>query len=593
MKNINKYLRYIVAGLFVGIGFTACDLNELPEATATKVAIFESKNGLELYSNSFYFDLLPTAYDGIFAIDDNSDIVARNGVDIRFTPNALSAINSPSDQWAFKKLRNINYFLEGCENSSVAEKNHYIGLARFFRAYFYFGMVKRYGDVPWIDHTIDVNDEATLYGPRTDRFEVMEHILADLNYAIENITLTSDASCTLITVDVAKAFKTRVCLFEAAFRKYHTSYGKESTASSWYQEVVNTANSMSSFSLVQGENAYREMFLLKQPDVSETILAVALDAALQTYSSRNRKTISPTYGNRPALTRRFINTYLNADGTRFTDKTGYKTTPFTEEVKGRDPRLAQTIRVGNYHRTENGVPVIAPPNLDQSYTGYQIIKGCYDERFPYDDESRNENAHIIFRWAEVLLNKAEAMAELGTINDADWAATIGAIRSRAGITGASLTTMPTESDPYLVEFYKNKFTNPVLLEIFRERAIEMIFEGLRPDDLYRWKLGELFETAPMNGMYVPALGEYDLNEDGIMDVCFYQGERPGSSNSAIIFVEISTSAQTGSRQLSEGTSGEIIWNPGAREWLDKKYLYPIPEEHKVKNPALGQNPGWD
>lgn len=592
MKNINKHLRYIV-GLLIGFCFTACEMNELPEATASKVAIFESRNGMELYSNSFY-DILPTPYDGIFAVDDNSDIIARNGVDIRFTPNALSAINSTGwDMNDWKHLRNINYFIEGCENSSVAEKNHYIGLARFFRAYFYFNKVKRFGDVPWIDHTIDVNDEAMLYGTRNDRFEVMEHVLEDLNFAITNIAMTSDASCTLITVDVAKAFKTRVCLFEGAFRKYHTSYGKEATANTWYQEVVNTANSMSGFSLVQGENAYREIFLLKQPDANETILAVALDAALQTFSSRNRKVISPTYGNRPALTRRFVNTYLNADGTRFTDNPDYKTTPFTKEVKGRDPRLAQTIRAGNYHRTENGIPVIAPPNLDQSYTGYQIIKGCYDERFPYDDESRNENAHLIFRWAEVLLNKAEAMAELGTITNADWAATIGAIRARAGITGSSLTTMPVEADPYLVEFYNNKFTNPVLLEIFRERAIEMVTEGLRPDDLYRWKLGELFETAPMNGMYVPSLGEYDLNEDGIMDVCFYRGERPSSSTSSIIFVEINSSAQTGTRQLSEGTRGEIIWNPGAREWLDKKYLYPIPEAHRIKNPALGQNPGWE
>ena len=80
--------------------------------------------------------------------------------------------------------------------------------------------------------------------------------------------------------------------------------------------------------------------------------------------------------------------------------------------------------MGNYRRTENGVPVIAQPNLDQAYTGYQIIKGCYDERFPYDDESRNENAHIIFRYAEILLNKAEALAELGTMTDTQWASTL-------------------------------------------------------------------------------------------------------------------------------------------------------------------------
>lgn len=591
MKRIHKYIQFIVVSLFVSAGLISCDLNELPEDTASKVAIFESKNGLELYSTSFY-KILPTPYDGVFAVDDNSDLIARNGVDIRFVPNALSPLNS--DGWAIKdnweRLRNINYFIENCETSSVPEKNHYLGLARFFRAYFMFEKVKRFGDVPWIDRTIDVDDEATLYGARTNRFEVMDKILEDVNFAIENITLETDASSTRITKNAARAFKTRMCLYEASFRKYHTGYGKQSTANTWYQEVVNTANEIKGFSLRQGEGVYRQMFLQKVPYVEETILAIALDGALQTYSSRNRKTISPTYGNRPALTRRFINTYLNLDGTPFTDNPAYKTTPFVEEVKNRDLRLQQTIRVGNYKRTENGIPVAAPANLDESYTGYQIIKGCYDERFPYDDESRNENAHILFRYAEILLNKAEALAELGTMTDADWAETIGAIRARAGITGNTLTQKPVKADPYMMAFYKNKFTDPVLLEVLRDRAIEMITEGLRPDDLVRWRLGELFAESEMNGMYVPALGEYDLNEDGTMDVCFYQGTKPANAE-ATVFVDV-TSPGVGKRVLTNGTSGEIIWNPGAREWAEKKYLYPIPEADKIKNPNLGQNPGW-
>jgi hypothetical protein len=279
-----------------------------------------------------------------------------------------------------------------------------------------------------------------------------------------------------------------------------------------------------------------------------------------------------------------------ADGTSFTDKEGYTTMVFTEEVQGRDPRLSATIRMPDYVRTENGTPVAAPPNLSQSFTGYQIIKGCYDERFPYDDESRNENAQIILRWGEVLLNKAEALAELGEMTDAEWASTVGAIRARAGNTGSSLTQMPTKADPYMVTFYNNKFTDPVMLEIMRERAIELIFEGLRPDDLVRWHVAELFAEAPMNGMYIPGLGEYDFNNDGIIDACFYQGTAPASSATAMVDVTGPTAA--GNRVLSDGTYGEIIHNPGQREWLDKKYLYPIPETAVIKNPNLGQNPGW-
>lgn len=585
---MKKYINYILSSLLIIIFLSSCDLDEFPKATGSRLAIFESASGLELYSNSFY-ELLPTPYDGIFMVDDHSDLIARTTVGTVLLPGGLSPITSSG--WSWSNLRNINYFIENCENSMVPEKENFLGLARFFRAYFYFGMIKRFGDVPWVDQTIDVEDEEVLYSSRDNRFDVMEKVLEDLNYSIEHITMTSDPFSTRITKNAARAFKTRVCLYEASFRKYHTQYNKQGTANTWFQEVIKTANEIQGFTLHQGTNAFRELFLQKSPFTDETILAVTLDADLQTFSSRNRKTISPTYAQRPAFTRNFVNMFLKMDGTPFTNDPNYKTTLFVDEVKDRDPRLRQSIRVGNYHRTENGIPVIAPPNLEESYTGYQIIKGCYDERFPYDDESRNENAHLIFRYAEVLLNKAEALAELGEMTDSEWAATIGALRTRAGITGPSLTQKPTIIDPYLDEYYKFKFSDPVMLEILRERAVEMILEGLRIDDLMRWRLGELLAEAPLNGMFVPALGEYDLNEDGIMDVCFYKDTKPANAT-AKVFIDV-TSDAVGKRYLSDGNSGEIIWNSGNREWLDKKYLYPIPEADRIKNPNLGQNPGWD
>jgi hypothetical protein len=96
----------------------------------------------------------------------------------------------------------------------------------------------------------------------------------------------------------------------------------------------------------------------------------------------------------------------------------------------------------------------------------------------------------------------------------------------------------------------------------------------------------------MNGMYVPALGQYDLNGDGAIDVVFYQGSKPTPPNATAALVDVSPSSAVGRLQLSNGTSGEVLWNPGPREWQDKKYLYPIPENDRTMNPALGQNPGW-
>ena len=489
--------------------------------------------------------------------------------------------------------RNINYFIQNAEQSNVSSKNNYIALARFFRALFYFNKVKQFGDLPWIDKPLDITDDK-LYGKRDSRTLIMDKILEDLNFAAENITLKSDPSSTRITKNVVLAYKTRICLYEASWRKYHDEYGQQGSAAKWYQEVVAAADKITGHTLHQSapERSYRELFITKTPYADETILAVTMDANLQVFSSANRRFISPTYGNRPSLTRDFIKMYLNIDGTAYTDMPGYETQQFQQEVKNRDLRLKQTIRSGDYKRTENGVPVIAPPNFTQTVTGYQPIKWSYDERFPYDDESRNDNAHIIMRFAEVLLNKAEAMAELGTMTSADWASTIGAIRKRAGITGSTLTSLPTKADPYLYNYYKGKFTNPVLLEVLRERAVEMIFEGLRPDDLRRWKLGDLFQNSKTNGIYIPALGEYDLNEDGIIDVVFYQGTKPVSSNPKAAFVNIGAPNEIGKLSLTNGTSGELIWNAGVRQWLDKKYLYPIPASDLERNPNLGQNPGW-
>lgn len=591
MKKI--FLQSFIVGLTI-LFFTACSLTEMPVSQGSSQAVFGSKEGLELYTNSFY-ELLPNNDVGVFQDDDNSDLVARYGIDAMIATNQLGPTNTSG--WSWSNLRNINFFIENAEKSTVPEKNHYIGLARFFRAYWYFGMVQRYGDVPWIDKPIDVKDEEKLYAPRDSRFTVMDKVLEDLNFAISNITTTADNGRSLITANVVRAYKTRICLYEASIRKYHTRYGQQATAAAWYQEVVTTAGQITGFSLnTAGATPYRSLFIGNTPLTNETILAIIQNGELKVYSSVNRRFISPTYGNRPALTRRFINHYLNADGTRFTDNPNYVTTEFKDEVKNRDGRLKQTIRMGDYRRTENGVSVVAAPNFNQSITGYQPIKLTVDERFPFDDESMNVNPHIIMRWAEVLLNKAEALAELGQMDAASWASTIGLLRIRAGIDPTAANTLPTVADPYLVSCYRKDdgtafSTDPILLEVIRERTVEMIFEGLRRDDLIRWRMGGLLATTVFNGMYVPELNvPMDLNEDGIMDVVFYKGTRP--SVTATVFVDVSSSAAD-KTSLSEDTKGEVRWNKAPRDWPAKKYLYPIPETDVIKNPALGQNPEWD
>ena len=101
---------------------------------------------------------------------------------------------------------------------------------------------------------------------------------------------------------------------------------------------------------------------------------------------------------------------------------------------------------------------------------------------------------------------------------------------------------------------------------------------------------------PWNGMYVPQLDvPMDLNEDGILDVAFYQVLPPAPRPSGVTYINVAASVGglPNSLRLSEDTKGELIWLGNIpRKWAEKNYLYPVPQPDLTVNPALGQNPGW-
>ena len=601
------WLFLLISALLAG-----CELEQIPEDRASKEAVFGSEQGLELYANSFY-NILPDA-NSVHRSDCISDYAARRDAPAlliagSYTPTSSDNTNESAytrvslggdANWVWTSLRNLNYFIVNCTNPKIAPdvRKHYIGLAKFFRAWFYFEKVKRYGDVPWINKPLDVGDP-DLYKGRDSRTLVMDSILADINYACANIKTTSDASRSLITQDIAYAFKARICLFEGTFRKYHTELGLTGTANTWLNEAASAAKTVidgGKFKIYEGattSGSYRKVFTNTAPIPDEVMLANIMDLSLSVLHNANWVYTSATTGIRFSFIRTFINTYLNIDGTPFTNNAAYTTMLFKDEVKGRDKRLQQTIRMGDYKRLSGGLLVATPPSIGYTYTGYQPIKWCLDDAY-YDGGTLNNNSVSIFRYAEVLLNFAEAKAELGTLTDADWALTIGKLRTRAGITGG-LATKPTVVDTYLTSMYFPDITDPVILEIRRERGIELCMEGFRFYDIIRWKHGELF-AMEWNGMYVPALvTPLDLNEDGVLDVAFYQGTKPSPAVSGVTYVDVSTTVggKPNSQKLKNGTSGELTWmNTVPRVWVDKNYYYPIPEADRLMNTALIQNPGW-
>lgn len=594
-----KKIFFYIATAIVAVGCKKLD--QIPKATATQDAVFGSEKGLQLYVGSFYNNL-PAAGDVVRA-DAMADYAARTDVPSFLTANGYNATQGSG--WSWSALRNINYFIENNNNPAVAEnvRTNYNAIARFFRALFYYDKVVRFGDVPWYGNTIAISDTAMLKKPRDPRVLVMDSVLSDLNFACDNITAT-DATRSMITKYVALAFKSRICLFEGTFRKYHDvtgglAQGLGNTANKWLQEAANAADKVmreGGFSLNTTGGAaqsYRQLFVSKAPVSNEVILSNVCDLTLNVLNDANWYWTSATYGSRLSFIKTFVNTYLNIDGTPYTDEEGYQTKVFADEVKNRDNRLQQTIRLGAYKRINGGATEAAPPVFSYTYTGYQPIKWCLDDVY-YDGGTRNDNSISLIRYAEVLLNYAEAKTELGSLTDEDWGKTIGALRSRAGITGG-IASRPTKVDAYLQANYFPSISDPVLLEVRRERAIELSWEGLRFNDLVRWKRGELL-TMPWNGFYVPSLNTpMDLNADGKNDVLFYQGTAPAPI-AGVTFINVSANLANGSvnpQRLTNNTFGEITWlNNTPRKWEDKKYLYPIPTADLLINPKLGQNPGW-
>lgn len=600
-----QYLFFILAAIFV----FGCSkkLDQKPEATINREAIFSSERGMELYVNSFYgissdnTAILPDA-NAIIRSDEMADYAARTTVPEFLRPGAFSSRQSTG--WTWTALRNINYFLENVKTSTVAPdiRNHYTGLARFFRAWFYFDKVRRFGAVPWINKTMDVTDSA-LFNTRDTRALVMDSVLADLDYACSNIRTTSENTRSLITKYVAYGFKSRVCLFEGTFRKYHSApgglaAGLGGTSNKWLNEATTAAKKVideGGFVLNTtggADKAYRQLFINTTPVGTEVMLSAVADPALSVLNDANWWWTSATYGARVSLIRTFVNTYLNIDGTPFTNKPGFQTMVFSEEVKGRDLRLQQTIRSGDYKRINGGVAEAAPPVFSYTYTGYQPIKWTLDDTY-YDGGTRNINSISIMRYAEILLNYAEAKAELGTLTDDDWNKTIGALRRRAGITG-NTSVKPAVADPYLQTNYFPEISDAVLLEVRRERGIELVLEGFRFYDIVRWKKGKLMEML-WNGFYVPGLNQnLDLNGDGQPDVNFYKGTRP-ATQPGVTYINVSETVNgvTNPQRLRQDTHGEITWLSNIpRVFEEKHYLYPIPENDRLMNPKLGQNPAW-
>lgn len=575
------------------LGFASCTnfFEREPFSQVGADTFFRSEKDVVLYVNGLLQKNMP-GYTTLTYGDQYSDLMAVNSTS-DFLKTAWSAEKQTgweTSDWA--NIYNVNYFLSRLYEAASAvgddaKMKHYEGVGRFWRAWLYYSKVQTFGPVPWYDKPIDPEDEEALYKGRDSREFVMDKVLEDLNFAATHcLSDRAYVNNSQINRWVALAFKARVCLYEGTYRKYHTELGLESSAGKWLREAVSACETLmneSPYSLVHSpaslKTQYRKLFTSQEIDYQEVILANEFSEDLLRFHSATWKFTSGSYGARWSLSKAFVNTYLMLDGSRFTDRTDYEKTEFTEEVKNRDYRLMQSVITPGYSKKVAGVDTQKAPDFSLTLTGYQIIKWTLDDD-RYEGTNNSTNSLPVFRFAEVLLNYAEAKAELGEFGETEWNQTIKLLRERAGVN----SKVPLAADPYLIDYYANQTTDKWILEIRRERAIEMLLENLRYEDLMRWKLGSLLEKE-WTGIYIPEKEKaYDLNGDGINDVCVTDG-KPGTEK-GVFYIDLSKG------QYTLDKNNCLIYNE-TRMWADRKYLHPIPKTACVINPALGQNDGWE
>lgn len=592
---MKKYRYLTLLAMFAAV---SCNLDEFPLDKLAPENYFNTEAELRTFTNTFYQQNLPT---GPAIYSEGADVIICTTLQEEVSGSRV--VVNDGGGWtmgSWQPLTYINHYLTYSHRCSDAKaRARYDGVAKFFRAYFYFEKVKRFGDVPWYDYPVGSDDPA-LYKARDSRDFVMEKILEDIDFAIDNLPTSPDVYN--VTKWTALALKSRICLFEGTFRKYHGLDGYEE----FLAECVSASDmfiTSSPYGIYKtGAYPYRDLFSARNATATsaEVILARDYDKGMNVVHNANLYTLSGTYG-MPGVEKKIIDSYLKKDGSRFTDNAGYDKMEFYAEMMDRDPRLAQTVRGPGYTRI-GGTKKLGP-DFSCSTTGYNLIKWVGDES--QDGYNNSYNDIIIFRSAEVYLNFAEARAELGELTQDDLDRSVTKIRERVGMPGINMAAANASPDPYLSDPATGYpgVSGPnkgVILEIRRERTVELLAEGHRYYDIVRWKEGKRFEQE-FKGMYFTPFREgetwrvYDLDGDGVnsgLDLCLYSGAAPSIEG-------ITTYYKIGDKfNLTGETGGNIIVHDTAdepRQWReDRDYLYPIPlSQILLSDGKVRQNPHWD
>jgi hypothetical protein len=553
MKSVNKIWILLLVILCAGAGCKKyVDRDVLDELSDDDY--WTSETNVRAFNWGFY-DLFPGFGNGGSPGDFYFTSFSDDQVNPTFQNFAL-AVPASDANWDFSYIRKANLLLERIDRVPIddASKNHWRGVARFFRAYKYFSLVKRFGDVPWIGHYLDISEDSVIYKPRDPRDLVMDSVLADLNFAVDN--LREDDGENTVNKNVALALKSRICLYEGTYREYHEN--DNAGAAKYLNECKDASEKLmaAGYSLTADyQTVYNSMDLSGNQEVMlyKKYAASFLTHSVIAYTNAS----SPMNG----LSKPAVESYLCTDGLPITLSALYQGDDNIEDVrKNRDKRLLETIDTF-YCYTGARVQGL------QSSTGYRpskFLQPLSNQLLPY-----NETDAPLFWLAETLVNYAEAVAELDklgqySMTQADLDKSVNLLRARGGVAKLELSghqQVAVNGTPF-VDPKKDADVTSLIWEIRRERRTELMMDGFRFDDLMRWKKGDYMDSQKNPDIFLGA-------------------KVPDTASAA---------------HNSEGYLTPYASTGSVRTFVDpKNYLSPIPSGQITLYPngVLTQNPGWE
>ncbi|GBU06855.1 membrane protein [Bacteroidales bacterium] len=500
MKTIIKIILFTV--VIVLYSATSCvNLDTTPKDKVTDIEFWKNKNAVFNMINSCY-SLISSASEIEYAdaMSDNAYVKVSND----FNQALANGTASTADKYAHKiwnsrytGIRYSNLVLDNIHlatylNEEMARR--YTAEAKTMRAYQYFELVSKFGDVPFFKHAVSIEESQKV--KRTNRNTIISEILQDLQDIIDNKSLPESYSANdigRITHWTAMALKARIDLFEGHYR-----------------EVKDLTSSIMSKSKHRLFPSYSGLFTIANENNEEVLWDIQYKPNSREHSIQSQFLPPSRLGYAQLVPlQSLVSNYITLDGYAIEDAPAGSYDP-NNMFDNRDPRLAATIAyTGNSYKLKDGTDHVINIDKGANPDGFGFASSCspsgyYIKKYwdnTYSTNLRSGLNYIIIRYADVLLMHAEALVELNEMNDEGWNTTIKPIRQRAGFTESSAIEYPGNTN---------------IKEIVRkERRSELAMEGLRTKDIIRWRIAENVLNGWALGFYT---GDIIGTQNGFVEV---------------------------------------------------------------------------